>query len=136
GLSEDESFLLYWCREYVIHHDTWLAAIRDRPGDFLVIKYEDMLEQCAGLLPAMISFTGLDAPPLTSDQILTLAAMYTRRQANWRSEDDIAYRDRKFRQLENIICSGELERLDDGLAHRVKNTCAQLDDLRLRPSQA
>ena len=95
-----------------------------------------MLEQCAGLLPAMISFAELDAPPLTNDQISTLATMYTPRQANWRSEDDIAYRDRKFRQLENIICPGELERLDDELLRRVEETCAQLDNLRLRPSQS
>jgi len=135
GLSEDESFLVYWSNQYVNHHETWITAINPRPDDFLIVKYEDMLERCADLLPAMISFSGLDQPPLTQDQISTLAGMYTRRHANWRSDDDIAYRDKNFHRLENIMCLSELERLNQGLARRIENIFAQLDALRHRPRQ-
>jgi len=134
GLSEDESFLVYWSKEFVRHHETWLAAIHQRPADFLVVKYEDMLENCAGLLPAIISFAALDTPPLTAEQSSSLAAMYTRRNSNWPKEEDIAYRNDKFRELESIINPHELERLDANLARRVTEIHTDLDKVRLSPS--
>lgn len=134
GLSEDESFLLYWSKEYVLHHETWLAAIRQRPADFLVIKYEDMLDHCAEFLPSLISFAALDTPALTEDQISTLAAMYTRRNSNWPNDEDIAYRDNKFEALGKIINQRELERLDRKLACRVAEIHVELDNARLLPS--
>ena len=130
GLSDDESFLFYWSAEYVRHHETWLAAIRERPNDFLVIKYEDMLENCATLLPAMISFAKLDTPPLTREQISTLARMYTRKYSNWPTDEDLSYRDSKFSELGNIICPRELTRLDAALARRIEEIHAELDDVR------
>ncbi|MBT5040372.1 MAG: hypothetical protein HOM52_17845 [Rhodospirillaceae bacterium] len=130
GLSEDESFLVFWSREYVRHHETWLAAIRERPDDFIVFKYEDMLENCAGLLPAMISFAGLDTPPLTTEQISTLAAMYTRGYSNWPKDEDISYRNNKFVELESVINPSELERLDAPLARRIDEIHTELDDVR------
>ncbi len=134
GLSQNESFLHYWCQEYVTHHETWLAAIHARPSDFFVVKYEDMLEHCEKLLPAIISFVGLETPTLTNEQISMLAAMYTRRHANWRTENDIAYRNRKFRELENVICVSELERLNSGLAARVAEIRSELDSVRVIPA--
>jgi hypothetical protein len=134
GLSEDESFLVYWSKEFVRHHETWLTAIHQRPADFLVVKYEDMLKNCAGLLPAIISFAALDTPPLTAEQNSTLAAMYTRRNSNWPKEEDIAYRNDKFRELESIINPHELERLDANLARRVTEIHTDLDKVRLSPS--
>jgi len=135
GLSEDESFLVYWSQEYVRHHETWLAAIRARPSDFVVIKYEDMLENCAGLLPAIISFAGLDTPPLSAEQISTLAAMYTRGYSNWPKDEDISYRNNKFLELESVINPSELARLDATLARRIDEIHAELDDVRQPFSQ-
>ena len=134
GLSESESFLVYWSSQYVTHHETWIAAIQERPEDFLIVKYEDMLSHCADLLTAMISFSGLDQPHLTQEQIVMLAGMYTRRHNNWPSSDDITYRNRKFQQLEDIICLSELERLNNGLARRIEKIYSQLDALRYQPA--
>ena len=130
GLSVDESFLVYWSAEYVRHHETWLAAIRERPDDFLVFKYEDMLDNCAALLPAMISFAKLDAPPLTGEQISALAGMYTRKYSNWPKDEDLSYHDNKFSELENVISPRELNRLNAALARRIEEIHAELDDVR------
>ena len=130
GLSENESFLVYWSREYVFHHETWLQAIHADPENFLVIKYEDMIENCAGLLPQIISFSGLDHPPLSNKEIKNLATMYTRDYTNWTKPQDLEYRNQKFEELQGIICARELKRLDAQLEYQIEEIHNKLDKIR------
>lgn len=132
GLSENESFLVYWSREYVSHHETWLRAINVDPEKFLVIKYEDMIKNCAGLLPQMISFSGLDNPPLSEQEIETIATMYTRGYSNWPKPQDLEYRNQKFEELEEVICARELKRLDPHLEYQVQETHNKLDKIKTK----
>lgn len=132
GLSENESFLVYWSREYVSHHETWLRAIHANPENFLVIKYEDMIKNCSELLPQMISFSGLDDPPLSDKEIQTLATMYTRGYSNWPKRQDLEYRNRKFEELQDVICAEELKRLDAQLEYQIEEIHNRLDEIRIR----
>ena len=132
GLSAEESFLLHWSKEYISHHETWLQAVQARPEHFLVIKYEDMVDNCEGLLPEIILFSGLQSSNLNEKKISMLSSMYTRSSSNWQTSADLEFRNRKFNELSSIICPSELKRLDSNLEHRIRKMHHQLDALRLK----
>lgn len=80
-----DKFLLRWARQYCLFYGKWLSAEAAHPGRFLFLRYEEMVSDMAGLLPAALRFVDVNEevlPPLTSN---TIAALYTKEDVSWQT---------------------------------------------------
>lgn len=138
-INKEESFLLREIREYINFYETWMKQIILYPQNYLLIKYEDLLINTAGLFETIFKFLMIDITNLPQGGLNTLAEMYKRTDV---STPLIGKRDLKeavdiklniFNRLENVFTSDNLFRLDSCLGKQVDSVISRLDTLRCKP---
>lgn len=126
-----EEFLLYWADYYLNFYRSWLAAAERHAGDYLFLRYEDMVADMAALFPAVLRFVGIDGLP--DGAAAAIAGLYSKKDVSWKTDEAMAHRGRVEAELADRLSAAALAALDPVRAAAVAEVEARLDALRFRP---
>jgi hypothetical protein len=132
-LLPPDEFLRYWAEEFVHIYTSWLAAAQRAPGNYLFIRYEELVSSMAGLLPAILDFAGIDQDAMPAGAVSAIAGMYKRTDVSWTSPEALAVREKTQAEVAPLLTAEALRSADPALAERVAEVTAQLLEWRRRP---
>lgn len=138
GLKQPECFLADQIGEYINFYSGWLEQASLYPGRYLLVKYEDLLRDSAGLFRGIFNFLKIDITTISEEEFNALAEMYQRTDVSvplvgkklpaeaFRIKSEI------FKAVQPVMAPETLSRIDPGLKKQVEAIIEKMDALRLR----
>ncbi|MBN3040444.1 MAG: sulfotransferase domain-containing protein [Candidatus Omnitrophica bacterium] len=135
GLSRDDSFLISQAEDFIRFYQSWLFKLEKDPGNFFLLKYEDLLSNPVELFSGVFDFLNIE---LNARDIDKLANLYRKEDVstplNTDKSPEEAFRDKAeiINRITPVMTSENLKRLNPGLEERLNQVMIKLDSLRKR----